>query len=100
MSLTVVGFIIAASSALAASGLWVVRNTKPDKSKRAKNILAFAIVVFFAIAVGGFVAAIGSYNANNQQSRDDCREVRDGYVVKLNGYSYCFEEPPKLIGKI
>ena len=100
MSLTVIPFIISAMSVLTASGLWIFRNTNPKKSNRAQNILTVIIVLFFAIAVGSFVAAIGSYNANNQQSRDNCREVRGGYVVELNGYSYCFEEPPKLIGPI
>lgn len=100
MSLTMIFFIASAASAVAAIGTWIIRETSPKKSDGTKNIMAAIIVLLFAVTAGSIVAAIASSNANSQKSRHDCVQVDNGYVVTLNGYDYCFEEPPKLIGKI
>ena len=93
-------FSIAVVCAVAAVGAWIVRDTKPKKTDRTKNILAGIIVLLFAVTAGSLMSAIASSNVNNQKSRHNCVNVDNGYVVSLGNVDYCFEEPPKLIGKI
>lgn len=93
-------FAVAAASAVAAVGTWIIRDNPPQKTDRTKNILAGVIVLLFAVTAGSLMSAIASGNANNQKSRQNCLEVDNGYVVSLGNVDYCFEEPPKLIGKI
>lgn len=100
MSLTMIFFSTAVVCAVAAVGTWTVRDTKPEKTDKTKNILAGIIVLLFAVTAGSLVSAIASSNVNNQKSRHNCVNVDNGYVVPLGGVDYCFEEPPKLIGKI
>ena len=100
MSLTMIFFSIAVVCAVAAVGAWIVRDTKPKKTDRTKNILAGIIVLLFAVTAGSLMSAIASSNVNNQKSRHNCVNVDNGYVVSLGNVDYCFEEPPKLIGKI
>lgn len=100
MSLTAVFFITAVTSAVAAVGIWIIRDTKPQKTDRTKNILAGIIILLFAVTAGSLVSAIASSNINSQKSRHNCVNVDNGYVVSLGNVDYCFEEPPKLIGKI
>lgn len=100
MNLTMIFFAVAAASAVVAVGVWIIRENPPRKTDRTKNILAGIIVLLFAVAAGNLISAIASSNANNQKSRQNCLEVDHGYVVSLGNVDYCFEEPPKLIGKI
>lgn len=100
MSLTPIYFIIAATAFALVGGLWIYRDTKPVKTDKVKNILSILIIMFFAISVGSFISAIASTNVNGKKSERECRDVHGGYMATLNGYDYCFEEPPKLIGKI
>ena len=100
MSLTVVFFITVVTSVVAAVGTWIMRDTKPQKTDRTKNILAGIIVLLFAVTAASVVSTIASSNANSQKSRHNCVNVDNGYVVSLGNVDYCFEEPPKLIGKI
>lgn len=100
MSLTMIFFSTAAACAVAAVGTWIVRENQPRKTDRTKNILAVIIVLLFAVSAGSLVSAIASSNFNNQKSRHNCVNVDNGYVVSLGNVDYCFEEPPKLIGKI
>lgn len=100
MSLTMIVLIVAAMSLVIGIGLWIVRDAQPTKTDRVKNILAVLVVLAFAITAGSIATAIVSSNANTQKSRENCVNVDNGYVVNLNGYDFCFEEPPKLIGKI
>lgn len=93
-------FSIAVVCAVAAVGIWIVRDNQPRKTDITKNILAAIIVLLFAVTAGSLVSAIASSNVNNQKSRHNCVNVDNGYVVSLGGVDYCFEEPPKLIGKI
>lgn len=100
MSLTMIFFSIAVVCAVAAVGMWIVRDTKPEKTDRTKNILAGIIVLLFAVTAASVVSAIASSSANSQKSRHNCVNVDNGYLVTLGSVDYCFEEPPKLIGKI
>ena len=100
MSLTMFFFSIAVVCAVAAAGTWIIRDTEPKKTDRTKNIMAGIIVLLFALTAASVVSAIASSNANSQKSRHNCVNVDNGYVVPLGGVDYCFEEPPKLIGKI
>lgn len=100
MSTTVVLFIVAATSLVMAIGTWIVKDTKPKKSDIVKNVMSAIIVLLFAVAAGSLISAIASSGANNQKSRHNCVNVDNGYVVSLGSVDYCFEEPPKLIGKI
>lgn len=100
MSLTAVFFITAVTSLVMAIGTWIVKDTEPKKSDTAKNVMSAIIVLLFAVTTASVVSAIASSNANSQKSRHNCVNVDNGYVVPLGGVDYCFEEPPKLIGKI
>lgn len=93
-------FVVAAASAVAAVGVWIIRGNAPQKTDRSKNIMAAIIVLLFAVTAGSVVSAIASSNANHEKSRNNCVNVDGGYIVTYSGLDYCFEEPPKLIGRI
>ena len=93
-------FAVAAASAVVAVGIWIIRDNPPQKTDRTKNILAGIIVLLFAVTAGSVVSVIASSSANSEKSRQYCVDVDNGYIVTFNNSDYCFEEPPKLIGKI
>lgn len=100
MSLTPIFFIVAAATVVMAIGLWIFKDTAPAKTDKVKNVLSLFIIILFMISAGSLASAIASVNANQQKSKQECHDVYNGYVVSINDYDYCFEEPPKLIGKI